>query len=127
SWAQGELKRLQAVPMTLTAFRDSNWLAVDTSTGERSGAGSPAIKRFLANVPQYRANRVDLALKEIEDSFKSHDLRTLSFEQANMFCGEQLGNLTRRDETLNKLFEGCDVTVASYVKSQERSLIDAQI
>jgi hypothetical protein len=127
SWAQGELKRLQAVPMTLTAFRDSNWLAVDTSAGERSGAGSPAIKRFLANVPQYRANRVDLALKEIEDSFKSHDLRTLSFEQANMFCGEQLGDLTRRDETLNKLFEGCDVTVASYVKSQERNLIDAQI
>lgn len=127
SWAQGELKRLQSIPMTLTAFRESNWLAVDTSTGERSGAGSLAIKRFLTDVPQYRANRVNLALKEIDDLFKSQDLKTLSFEQANMYCGEQLGNPTRRDETLNKLFEGCEVTVASYVKSQERSLIDAQI
>lgn len=126
-WAQGELERLQSVPKTLKAFRESNWLAVDLAAGERNGAGPNATKRFLGRVDHYRAERVDLALKEIEDTFKSHDLKSLSFEQAKSLCGEQLGNRPRGDETLIKLFEGCDVAAENYVKSQESSLLDAQI
>lgn len=127
NWAQGEMKRLQAIPMTLAAFRDSNWLEIDMNSGERAGAGSTAAKRFLRDVTQYRVERAVLALKEIEDTLSSRDLNSLSFEQANLFCSEQLGNRTRNDEALSVLFDGCDVAAQNYVKSQESHLLDAQI
>lgn len=126
-WAQGEIQRLQSVPKTLKAFRESNWLTADLEAGERNGVDVNASKRFFGGLNRYRSEQVDLALKEIESTFQSRDIKSLSFNQAKLLCTEQLGDRPRNDETLDKLFEGCDSMTDSYVKSQERSLLDAQV
>ncbi|MHC2002669.1 hypothetical protein ACYQR9_19800 [Methylobacterium sp. CM6241] len=126
-WLREERKRLLALPLTLTSFRDTNGLQLSRDELRRNDVSRMALDRFLgAPLETRRTEMEQAAARELQEVFGGDSLKSLPLNEARSQCdrlvGTQWGN-----EALSRLHKTCTGMAEDYVARSVRQVFQEQV